>query len=255
VPEVEASFGQISFYHSPPGLQYRADIQARPVTDEHQHATARTPLRATFDEDLSESEREDLSGSDEERTLHRHGLEDHEDLDNLRYRPCNGTGVLCSVSDLSTAFPNPSTPISSNTPPTVGNPNQNNNNRSTRDFITLDLNQFNAANNSRPPPLDDRTRSTTDLITGDRATATPKDLKPLHNGPRGDTGSSIGLSSIAFSPTGDTGVKLSNGIGPSPPKVESSQVPSPTVPTLGMNGFLVNKKLSPVKEKTKTTPF
>ena len=254
VPEVEPSFAHLSFYHSPMGMQYRGDLQNRPTHDEHQHATAKTPLRATFDEDLSDYDVEESSGSEEDRALHPH--EDPDDLDTLCYRPCNGTGTLRSASDLTTAFPPSSTPTSSHSPPNPGS--QNNNNRPPRDFIiSLDVSQFNTANQARPPTTD--SRSTNDLITSQRTTTPPTEHNSEQlqlNGPSGDATSNKGLS-IAYSPGsgGDGVIKLPNGLGPTPTlKCDNSHLPGST-PTPGINGYVVNMKQNPVHEKTKTTKF
>ena len=255
VPEVEPSFAHVSFYHSPMGLQYRADVLARPTPDDHMHATSKTPLRATFDEDLSESDAEESSGSEEDRALNHVDDHDHDEVDHPRYRRCNGTGTLHSASDLSTAFPLPNPASGSanrNSPPNPSARNQNNNNRPVRDFITLDLNQFNTSNNSRTPNAD---TSTNNLI---RRSPTPSPPGPdgLASSefvPPGGIAPKIGLGSVVHTPEVGGGIKLPNGIGLPPRlKAESSHI-SGSTPT--PNGFVVNMKLNPIKETTKTTQF
>ncbi|ODM95622.1 Insulin receptor [Orchesella cincta] len=70
-PDLDPSFAQVSFYHSPEGLNYRAQVRLQ--STEEDLITIRTPLRATFDA-MSDDELDDYDS--DENDLNHHIIDD-----------------------------------------------------------------------------------------------------------------------------------------------------------------------------------
>lgn len=192
--EVDNGFIKVSFYHSANGMEYRAKLQARP-THEEQFGSSKTPLRATFEDDLI-SEDENNSDEDEDPTLLRHGEDIHgNEVDGKsRFRSKITACSLLPSAELPSAFQ------TTNTPPSSLPINNNNRASPSSAFIPLDLHFLNSHNSD--PNRNTRTDQIPPLSTPN---ALPLLGENRSNGPSGE-----GMT-IHYSPAAEGSVCLSNG--------------------------------------------
>jgi len=195
VAEVDTGFAQVSFYHSSSGIEYRAKLQMRP-THEEQHATAKTPLRATFEDDLISEDEANNSDDDEDPTLLRHGEDIHgNELIPGHRRPTNVNSVLFPASDLPSAF-------QTTTPPSSLPTNNNNRQETTNHIPTVPL-LYNR-------PSDTNRNNRTDQI---KLIPPPPNVNsnrfPISGGNYSNGPSSESAAIIQFSPAAGGSVSLS----------------------------------------------
>lgn len=103
-PYLESSFAQVSFYHSPEGLEYRSQASQRAAEEEP--ITVRTPLIATFevfdDDDLDYE-------TDEDNPLNHTIIDDLEDLSSKRL--LGSTPVKPTIESSSSPSSTTTTPV------------------------------------------------------------------------------------------------------------------------------------------------
>ncbi|CAG7723244.1 unnamed protein product [Allacma fusca] len=272
VASLDPDFQQVSFYHSPKGIEYRTQVQHRPTAEEL--ITQSTPLRATMESD----DDEDVDDYDEGQDVHGFPFTYGGDSESgilLQDKTCNG--ALPRVSYTSGYNSNiTASNGSSGVPTTVNNNRMQNAVQQNVPFVSINVGEPRSNNsngltqrtNSRPDYLgsisNERSNSPTypdklphsassGQISGGKVTP----VNPgATNAPQSNCPSNENSKALSINYSSD-GSKYGNGGAPSGGGSGSGTV-SPVGPgaNTGANGYLLRR--SPVTDTyptNRTTPL